>query len=60
MQWTKFLQTWEGTRAENRFNRLVIAGLIVLVLVFGSVALMKNDCNRPAVHANTRSLGYNK
>lgn len=41
MQWNKFLQTWEGTRAENRFNRLVILGLIVLVLVFGSVALMK-------------------
>jgi len=36
-----FLKTWEGTQAENRWARLFIAALLVIVFVLGSLLFRK-------------------
>ena len=43
MDFKKFLASWEGTRSENKFNRLVIGGLIGLSAVLAFHAVQKNS-----------------
>jgi conjugal transfer pilus assembly protein TraE len=42
MDMTKFKDSWRGTQAENKFNRLIIAGLLVLVLILAGSLAAKN------------------
>lgn len=39
MELAKFLKTWEGTQAENKWGRLLIAGLIVVNGILGAKLL---------------------
>ena len=42
MKMDKFLKTWEGTLSENRFSRLVIAGLIAAVILVSIKAFSRD------------------
>lgn len=41
MKKTRFLETWEGTQAENKWSRVFIVGLIGLCIVLGSLAFKR-------------------
>ncbi len=43
MELKNFLKTWEGTQAENRWNRLIIVGLIVVLLIVAIKAFTKES-----------------